>query len=89
MGSLFFYALVWRVSSCCCLVDRGRHGGFRRCTASFIGVWAGGANLVARAVRIGVGDAVHHEKAVDFRLIKRSGCPARYECYFHDFFSTE
>ena len=65
------------------LVDCG--GTFRRRTASFIGVWAGGANLVARAVRIGVGGAVHREEAVDLRLVERSGCPARYECYFHDF----
>ena len=28
---------------------------------------------------------MHREKAVDLCLIKQSGCPARYECYFHDF----
>lgn len=28
---------------------------------------------------------MHREKAVDVCLIKRNGCLARYECYFHDF----
>ena len=66
-------------------MDRGRRGAFRRCCAAVISAGAGGANLVARAVRIDVGSAVHREKAVDLRLIKRSGCPICYECYSHGF----